>query len=223
MRDVDRIAVEDVGLQLRHTIRNELNVLRGRAEMIKRDAPDEFADLAIPIIEAADRTLAQADKEREIIELLAEPSSPETIDLTETISAVVADMEAIYPEVDFRLELPDTVSVKASPKVKRAIREVVENAVRHTDQEQPRVEIAVQREEETVWIRVSDNGPGIPAEERAVIAETEDIDALTHSSGMGLWLVKHILSRASGAIRIEEKDPRGAVVILTLPAQDAVV
>ncbi|CDK39068.1 PAS domain S-box protein [Halorubrum sp. AJ67] len=205
---------------LRHTLRNELNVIQGHAEMIKQDTADEFDDLVTPIIDAADRIVAQADKEREIVELLAETSSPETIDLTETLSAVVADMESTYPAAEFRLELPDDVSVIAIPEVKRAIREVVENAVRHTDQEQPQVEIRVRREGETVRIYIADNGPGIPPKERAVITENEDIDALTHSSGMGLWLVKRILSRANGTVRIEEKDPRGAVVILTIPAQN---
>jgi signal transduction histidine kinase len=70
-----------------------------------------------------------------------------------------------------------------------------------------------------VRISVTDNGPGIPAQERAALNEGRETD-LEHASGLGLWLAYWILDRSGGAIRFADASPRGTVVELVLPAAE---
>jgi signal transduction histidine kinase len=130
----------------------------------------------------------------------------------------------------------------ALPSLRLAVESVVENACEHNDADDPRVDVAVttgSREatdsggNETgsgtgdgvgasdgqVRIVVTDNGPGIPAQERTALSEGRETD-LEHASGLGLWLAYWILDRSGGAMRFADASPRGTVVELVLPAAE---
>jgi len=202
---------------LRHTLHNELNVILGYAEMIREQSPEAVADLAVTIEDVADRILEQADKEREIVDLLSEPSDPTPLDLATVVESAVGEVAEAHPDAEITVEVPSDVHLHSIPELERAIEELVENAVVHTEDGTPRVRITAVAHETAVELRVADDGPGIPAEERGVISGDRDIDSLTHSSGMGLWLVKRILSRIDGDVWFEDADGEGSVVTLLLP------
>jgi signal transduction histidine kinase len=93
----------------------------------------------------------------------------------------------------------------------------VTNALIHNEVESPAVDITVSRTDERVHIDVTDNGPPIPEMERNVLLEGNDRTALYHGSGLGLWLVKLIVTRSGGTIDFEEATPRGNTIHITLP------
>jgi signal transduction histidine kinase len=68
-----------------------------------------------------------------------------------------------------------------------------------------------------IVVIVSDDGPGIPADElRALYGSSES--PLHHGSGLGLWVVKWITESYGGEVRIEEEATAGSEVTLSLPA-----
>jgi len=82
----------------------------------------------------------------------------------------------------------------------------------------------VRRVEQQVEIRVTDQGPGIPPEDRKRIferfergrgAETKQV----RGSGIGLALVKHIAEAHGGSAWCEPADPLGSVFVVTLAAK----
>jgi len=75
------------------------------------------------------------------------------------------------------------------------------------------------RDDEVVEIRVSDDGPGVPPEERAVLSGEREIDPLHHTAGLGLWLTDWIISQAGGTVDIDCDD--GTTVIVRLPVASA--
>jgi len=207
---------------LQHNIRNEVNTILGRASMIAKGV-DDIDQQADTIQCAADRLLEQADKERKIIDLLTDVSTPQSVDLTTVIDTVLDTLERTYPEARVTVETPDVVTFQTVPEIERAIEEVVENAIVHTDSDAPDVTVTVEREPNTVELRVADRGSGIPAEERDVLGDEVSIEPLLHSEGMGLWLVKRICTRAGGTVRFAENDPRGSVVTLVISRTGATV
>ncbi|GAB3686753.1 PAS domain S-box protein [Salinarchaeum chitinilyticum] len=202
---------------LRHNLNNELNVVLGYAEMIEREGEGEIAEYATTITAATRRVLEQADKEREIVELLTDQSPPERIDLCETVSAMVDRLEERYPEADVAYDLPERLQIVAIPEIVRAIEELVTNAIVHSDRDEPTVSIGAHHHNGTVRISVRDDGPGMPPQERRVIGDDSPIDPLVHSSGMGLWLVKRIANRTGGTLRFEETESEGSEVTLVIP------
>jgi len=63
---------------------------------------------------------------------------------------------------------------------------------------------------------VSDDGPGVPDHELAVIDEGAE-SALEHGSGLGLWLVDWGANTLGGDVTFDV-DESGTTVTVTLPA-----
>ncbi len=76
-------------------------------------------------------------------------------------------------------------------------------------------------EAERVRVRVSDNGGGIPAELRTDLFERPSPLRGGYgrsSGGLGLIIVKRILTLHDSVIRLEEKEESGAAFSFALPA-----
>jgi PAS domain S-box-containing protein len=228
MRDISKQIERENQLKsldrlLRHNLRNKLSVVRGQAEMIRRRTSDDVAEMAALIQDVSDRILEQADKERAIVELLIEPSTLTRLSLSDVVDGVVAQFEEEYPGAQIRVDAPSEIELTTVPEIEVAIQELIENALTHSDRSTPEITISLRDRNGVVELDVTDDGPGIPPSERRVIAEETDIEPLLHSSGMGLWLVKRIVTRVEGDIRFEDSTPRGCKITVTLPRIDQAV
>lgn len=203
---------------LRHNLRNEMNIVSGSAQAVRAETDDaDVETMTTRIEQASERMLTQADKQREIVQLLLEPSVETPIQFDEMVNDVVERLTAQYPHAEVDVDVPTGFELTTIPELRQAITELVENAIVHAERETPTITISVQSLDEVVEISVTDNGPEIPAVERQVIAEETEIDALLHSSGMGLWLASRTVRQADGTIRFEDADPRGNTVTLVVP------
>ncbi|WP_229114704.1 PAS domain-containing protein [Halapricum desulfuricans] len=202
---------------LRHNLHNELNVITGHAEMIAERTSGDVAGWAGVIDRVADRILEQVDKEREVVDFLSQPSTPAAIDVSETVDSVVDRLETRHPDAEISDNVPGDLQVLTLPELERALEELVENAVVHNDRAPITVAVSAATSETAVTLTVEDNGPGIPDEERRVIVDDADIEPLLHSNGMGLWLVKRIVTRAGGTIQFDTGDTGGSRVTLVVP------
>lgn len=202
---------------LRHNLSNDLTVIRGNAESIRDTVTGKVETWAQTIIDESEHLLETADKERQVTELLAEPQSSEMIDLSERLTTIVEDLTAKYPTADIILNVPETCEVTVVPEIGLAIRELIENAIDHSDQEHPEVKVSIERQDTIISITVADNGPGIPEMELKVLKGEKDIEPLYHGSGIGLWFVNLIVLRSDGVLEFDDNEPRGSVVKINLP------
>ncbi|MFB6155888.1 MAG: PAS domain S-box protein [Haloferacaceae archaeon] len=201
---------------LRHNLHNDMAVVQGHAEQIRRFGSEEVAAYATKIIRRSDRLLDTAKKERGVVEILLRQPSPTTLDLGTVVSETVDSMRETYPEARIRTSVPVSASVFALSTLATAVEELVENAIRYNDRERPTVDVSVARVDEAVTLRVADDGPGIPEQERKVLTGEREIGPLYHGSGLGLWLVHWIVDRSGGSLRFAENSPRGSIVTVEL-------
>ncbi len=205
---------------LRHNLRNDLDAVRGFAEPLltpDRRSDADVADLAGRIRTTAD-DLAEIGATVERAERIRSRDPPERteIDPVELAESVAADIEGGEVAVT-DTEAP--VAITTDPAVLRtALDELVTNAVEHGDREPPAVEIGVERTEGGAAIEIRDEGPGIPESEIEVIRKGSET-ALDHGSGLGLWVANWAVTDLGGEISFRERDPRGSVVRVTLPAR----
>ena len=204
---------------LRHNLRNEMNVALGYATLLSEAGDGPVTEYATEISAVCERLLDLADKQRRVAALLSEPRTRERQDLTETLTRVVDEARTSYPEATITLSVHDLESATLTPHVEFALTELIDNAVSHSDREIPSVEVTATLEASGIVIRVADDGPGIPPEERTALTDVED--ALNHGSGMGLWYVHWIVTNAGGTLSFEANVPRGSVVAMafTTPAE----
>mgnify|MGYP002763040623 CR=1 FL=1 len=91
---------------------------------------------------------------------------------------------------------------------------MVENAANAI--EDGEVEVSV-RHREDGWTEISirDDGPGIP-EMEATVLETGEETPLNHGGGLGLWMVRMIVTQAGGEVSVSSLTD-GTEVCLRLP------
>ncbi len=202
---------------LRHNLRNKINVITGYAEVLLHgpDAADETT--ARQIIETAEGLADLADKERRIVELLVDQPHPQRIPLPRMLDAVRREIRHEFPDSTVSVTCPDDVEIEAIVQLQSGLYELVENSIVHTGSGSGHVELTVERRPDTVAIRIEDDGPGIPADERRILTGDADIEPLSHGSGLGLWLVHHIVRLSRGNVQYEEQTPSGSVVIVEVP------
>ncbi|MFB6299721.1 MAG: ATP-binding protein [Halobacteriales archaeon] len=205
---------------LRHNIRNEMTVIMGIADQIEQEAAIDIAEKARKIKDRANDLVKQANHERELIGILT-PSAdrnPTPIDIPAVVEHHVTECREDYPAAEITLDRRDEFTVSALHEIGTAVRELLVNAIQHNDTETPQVDVELARRSDGKgFIRVMDNGPGIPETERKSLLLDQEIDQLYHSSGLGLVHVYWVVRLSGGTIDFEENDPRGSVVTLVLP------
>jgi signal transduction histidine kinase len=102
-----------------------------------------------------------------------------------------------------------------------AQRNLVENALRYAPESA--VDLRAEREGASVRIDVKDSGPGIPADEQAMVFERfyrgkERKDSA--GSGLGLSIVRRIAERWGGSVALRS-DANGTLVTMRFPAVEA--
>jgi PAS domain S-box-containing protein len=202
---------------LRHNLRNDLNVIRSRAETIRNGTTNMIASSAEQIIETSDQLIETAEKEREMAELLQNPPGLEEFTVKPLLRDVVSSLRLEYPHATIAVDCDDDVTVQATKQFRQVIRELVTNAIVHDDSASPAVTVTVVQTAEDVRIEIADTGPRIPEMERDILIGNEERTPLHHGAGLDLHLVQLLVSRSGGFISIEQNSPTGNIVALELP------
>ncbi|WP_256288610.1 PAS domain S-box protein [Halobellus inordinatus] len=223
IRDISELKDREQQLQvldrvLRHNLNNKMNIVSGYAESIQDRTTDPFIQESAAKIRAnSDQLTQMASKERAITKVLSDPPAMEAVDLATVAQQITSSVRKSHPAATITTELPEQRVEVVVGAVGRALKELLQNAVTHSDRERPAIEVRVRNLPDTVQVQVADDGPGIPEMERAVLTGESEIEPLLHGSGLGLWLVKLIVGRADGTLRFEENEPRGSVVTIAFP------
>jgi PAS domain S-box-containing protein len=221
LTDVTDLAQRETHLQvlhrlLRHNLRNETTVIQGYAEtLLQSDTSDRIDEFAQRIFEASSSLVDASDTARTIQRVLRMDGDEVTsIPVTEAGEQIREEVVAGYPEAGLTTATDGTVAFSHHLLV--GIEELVENAVEHGDRTSVEVELADGPSPDTVTIRVSDDGPGLPESEWDVVAGDQEITQLQHTQGLGLWLVRWVVDKHSGELTLEENEG-GTTVAITLP------
>ena len=127
-----------------------------------------------------------------------------------------------------RLEIPDSpLSIDADPiLLDQALVNVLQNAVRYSSQT-GEIAVAIWREGDTARLSIADHGPGVQADEYAMIFETfyrsPRTSATVSGSGLGLSIVQGLVQSQRGAVWAGPR-PDGAsglVIDLSFPLSGA--
>lgn len=224
--------LEVLNRALRHNLRNDVSVVKGYANEIAARGDEETVEMAASIDASADDLLTLAEKAREVERTLAIDGRDERpVDVERTVETVVDELNESSPETRVDVDVPTELAVTTdAPTLELVIRNVVENAVRHgtpdpdggcvESQEGANADVVVRarRTDDGVEISVSDDGPGVPASELAVIRRGTET-ALEHCSGLGLWLVDWGAVRIDADLAYDTTD--GTTVTLSVPEGDA--
>lgn len=216
-----------------HELKTPLTVIRGFAETLADDdpPPDIRRQFAESIASHTRRMQRLVDDLLDLsrIESGGWVPEPQSVELGAVIADDVSAAREIADRKGIRLEVhlePAARTVFVDPlALRQVVRNLVENAVRHTNRGVVTVHAA--REQQGVRLRVSDTGCGIAAEHLPRIFERfYRVDPARSreqgGTGLGLSIVKHLVEAHGGAVRAESVVDQGTTISFWLPDEQRV-
>jgi PAS domain S-box-containing protein len=203
---------------MRHNMRNDLGKVRGWTELMSEE-PD--AETRAEQFETVETVLDKWEKMIENIKQIKRVLKPEdgeaaTMEARLLIGDVASQIREDHENATISTEISDDGSGQVRATLREAVRELVENAVAATEDATVAIDL-VESEAEWVRIRVRDDGPGLP-EMEADILETGEETPLNHGQGLGLWMVRMIVTQAGGDVSVTTTD--GTEIQLRVPAME---
>ncbi len=146
----------------------------------------------------------------------------ERIDLNELIAELVA---SIAPPETIQISIANELPVVYldTLRVGQLFQNLIENAIKYMDKDKGVVEINCTKEENFWQFTISDNGPGISKkyhDKIFQIFQTLSPRDENESTGIGLALVKKIVSIYGGEIWVEAEEGHGTTFFFTLPDKE---
>ncbi|WP_423995253.1 ATP-binding protein [Halorubrum trapanicum] len=199
---------------LRHNVRNELTVIRGRAEMLTDELDSDARSNAETIVQSADRLLSITESAQNIESNRELSPELEALDIVPLVTDSIAQLEDRYPEASVTVDVPERAVAETLPQIETALWELLENAAEHAGP-QPTIDITVVRSGELIVITIADDGSGLPEDERDVLANGKE-EPLIHGQGLGLYLAYWIITNLDGEIEVPGS-PSGTTITIELP------
>jgi len=194
-----------------HDLRTPLASLRLRAENVEEEGERNAMIASIADLE---------DTLSDILMLARLRQSGEevrAVDLLALVDAVVEDFRELGADVELLTDGRVTAHIRSN-LTRRALRNVIDNAIKYGT----RARVRVEHDGSDARIEVEDDGPGIP--EEALERVFGDFERLENSrnrgtggSGLGLTLAREILRAQGGTIELENRDEGGLRVLIRLP------
>ncbi|MDP9118444.1 MAG: HAMP domain-containing histidine kinase [Actinomycetota bacterium] len=214
-----------------HELRTPLTSIRGYAELARMKGESgvgsETADNLARIESEGTRmsrlvddllTLARSDR--------GNTPRNEWVDMNDLVGDAVTDARAAYPTRRIDESVVNGLAVIGDrDQLLRVVRNLVTNAAIHTRPDGP-IAVSAVRESDLVVIRVSDSGPGLPAEEAAHVFERfwradKARTRVRGGTGLGLAIVASTVQAHGGSVRFDSTVETGSTVTVSLPIATA--
>jgi two-component system sensor histidine kinase AtoS len=217
--------VAQLAAGLAHEIRNPMHAIRINLHALAKVDSDRRLKLAA---EEHTKLLAESDREIERVEKLmhelvtfASPDKPK-IEILDLKTEVQSLLDFINREMTRQHIVIATHFASTSAHVRfdaDRLRQIMLNLMQNAEQAlrgPGKIDISISSDAERVSLRVADNGPGIPEEDRQRIFEPF-YSTKANGSGLGLALVRRFVTEADGAITCESNSPKGTIFRIELP------
>lgn len=204
-----------------HELRSPITATQATLE-VARTHPEsaDWEQVASVLSEENDR-LAHLVDDLLVLARLDESAGDTVLSAVDLDEMVLAEAARPHP-ADIRVIISRPARVEGNmAMLTRAIRNLVQNAARHASAEVV-VEVGV-LDGGAAFVRVDDDGPGIPAEFRqAVFGRFNRLDEARNrddgGAGLGLAIVKKVVESHGGSVAASESNGGGASLLVTLPA-----
>ena len=226
--------MEAFAADVTHELKNPLASLRSAVEGLERVKEPELRQKLMGIaredVVRLDRLINDISEAARTDAELARATF-ERVDLGPLIEQLASSWETRREKGDARIAFArprrDTAVVMGKPdRLARAINAIIDNAVSFSPAG-GLVEIAAARVGDEVRIRIDDEGPGVPEEEREAIFNRfhsirPETESFGRHSGLGLAIAQAIVKGHGGEIDVHDRDdaPSGARFTIRLPAAD---
>ncbi len=209
---------------LAHEINNPMEAIQNMLYLMRTSASasSEVVELAQTAEDEAARVI---DIARSTLSFFRQSAEAEGVDLAaaaESVRFLVGPL-LLRHQIQYEVVSSGDVTVEAfGGEVRQVLLNLVRNACEATPQTGARVRVEVTGKADGVEIVVADQGSGIDANVLETLFQFGASTKGDQGNGMGLWTVKHILTRHGGSVRVTSKRGEGTQFILWWPREHVV-
>ena len=218
----------ELAASISHELNQPLTAVLTNAQtalrLLAKEKPDlkELQEILEDIV-ADDKRAGQVIRKLRAL-LQKEPVAREVVRIDELVEGVLPLVRSDALGANVRINVrsaPNVPAVEVDPvQVQQVVMNLLVNAIDaiaglESGGGDIDVDISL-AEEEGVWVKVGDNGPGIPSERIDEVFEPF-VTSKAGGLGMGLAISRSIVEAHGGTIFIESGDPRGCSVSFMLP------
>jgi two-component system NtrC family sensor kinase len=218
------VAVGQLAAGLAHEMNNPLTAIIANAQLLKRELPvdddrQEMVDLITRAGERANhvvRSLLDLARKKEFSFV------PTNINETVRNAIKLLQYEISARGVDLLFEPSENLPVvSASPDHLQGVwLNLISNALDAFEGPGGQVRISTHQEDQEVYVKVSDTGSGIPAENLALIFEPFFTTKQPgHGTGLGLSVCNRIVRQHGGRIVVDSETGAGSQFVVFLPIE----
>ena len=229
LKQIDRMRSQLLGTAA-HDLKNPLNAIRLGADLLA-DAPlSEQQRKALHMMQRA------TDSMTNLITGLLETIRIETTstmlnedcNIRELILLAIEDLQPLIDDRghDIQFKYPEEEMIlQGDPnRLGSVISNLLSNAIKFT-KDGGRIQILVESDDESVIVKVIDNGPGIPEDEMSRVFEhlfrgrvtVSDPNNPIEGTGLGLALSKTVVEQHGGRIWVTSEEGKGSTFAFSLP------
>lgn len=210
-----------------HDLRSPLRALKTIAGWVEADA-GELPEMALAHLDRLREQIARMETMLQDLLHYAKASKVTgPLGLCDVQELLSEQLKLLSPKKDVELTVSGDppVLVTPEPPLALVLRNLMDNAIKHHDQDSVAIDIHLSRQGRRFVFRVSDDGPGIALDERArlfaLLGNHDWRSRGTNSAGgcgIGLALVRRIVQRLGGSLEIESNAAgRGTSVTFDWP------
>lgn len=195
-----------------HELRSPMTALSLQAERLKATPmPTQAVERLLPLSRGIERSRKLIDQLLALAAAQSNTERPQTaVSVHEVYRRVLEDLLPLaeHKNIDIGVEsIEDVQLVINEMDLLILIKNLADNAIRYT----PcggRVDLSVERAQETVTLQVKDSGPGITADEQMRVFDPfyRSVGTEEAGSGLGLSIVRAIAERTGARVRLSFSD-----------------
>ena len=237
-----RAAWSEIARRMAHEIKNPLTPIRLSAERLAknllgesngRGGSEAMTERQTEIVRECTAMIGAevATLQRMVDEFSKFARLPKAKPVMASLNEVVENTLKLYDERLDGIRLESNLASSLAPvmidgeQIKRLLVNLIDNAAEtltngeHTDPATRLINVSTREFAERQWVEltVSDNGPGIPPEDRERIFDPY-FSRRKGGTGLGLAIVRRIVAEHQGHIRVQDNIPHGARFVIELPA-----
>lgn len=230
LKSLDRLK-DDFMSSVTHELRTPLTSIRALSEMMRDDESMEaaqrqqFLGIIVTETERLSRLVNQVLDMAKIEAGHAEWHNT-AVDMRELLEQAAGGMGEVLRErgITLTLDLPDRVAPLQADadRITQVVLNLLSNAAKYAPVGRGRVHLSLSESPEAVQVLVQDNGPGIPAEQQAMVFERfRQVSGDEHyrpgGTGLGLPISRQIVEHFGGRLWLQSEPGQGACFGFSLP------
>jgi signal transduction histidine kinase len=203
-----------------HKLKTPLTIIRGAAGQLVDDSSLTESERR-SLVDALARQSAALEAQVHELLVHSQPMNPpptlelETVHLESVLVRVVSDLRLVDPGRPITLTCAERLTCRANiVALTHALEHLVDNAIKYTP---GAVEVAAFEADGRVAITVSDEGPGVTADDLFRAFERGVSSEGIPGTGLGLYLVRALVEGMAGTVEAETSPSGGALMRIELP------